>query len=88
MWYLDNGASNHVTGFKSKFTILDEKITSVVSLGDGSNVRIEWKGSVCFVCKNGETRTIEDVYYIPTLRNNIMSLGQLAEEGNRIIIMR
>lgn len=86
VWYLDNGASSHMTGFKSKFTKLDEKVKGVVSFGDGSNVRIEGKGSVCFVCKNGETRTIEDVYYIPTLRNNIMSLGQLAEGGNRIII--
>lgn len=86
MWYLDNGASSHMTGFKSKFTELNEKISGVVSFGDGSTVKIEGKGSVSFVCKNGETRTFDDVYYIPTLRNNIISLGQLTEEGNRIAI--
>lgn len=57
---------------------------ALVSFGDGSTVQIEGKGSVVFECKNGEVRTLEDVYYIPTLRNNIISLGQLAEEGNRI----
>lgn len=86
VWYLDNGASSHMTGFKSKFTELNKTITGVVSFGDGSTVKIEGKGSVVFTCKNGETRTLRDVYYIPTLRNNIISLGQLTEEGNRILI--
>lgn len=75
-----------MSGFKSKFTELNEKITRLVSFGDGSKVKIEGKGSVSFACKNGEIRIFEDVYFIPTLRNNILSLGQLAEEGNRIAI--
>lgn len=40
IWYLDNGASNHMTGFRGKFTVLDENITSQVRLGDGSIVEI------------------------------------------------
>ena len=86
VWYLDNGASSHMTGFKSKFTELNEQISGQVSFGDGSTVRIEGKGYVAFVCKNGEVRMLNDVYYIPTLRNNIISLGQLTEEGNKITI--
>lgn len=27
LWYLDNGASNHMTGFRSKFTELNDEIT-------------------------------------------------------------
>lgn len=86
VWYLDNGASSHMTGFEAKFTRLDKQVTGVVSFGDGSEVKIQGKGSVSFVCKNGEIRELKDVYYIPTLRNNIISLGQLTEEGNRIAI--
>lgn len=86
LWYLDNGASNHMTGFRSKFTELDEKITGQVRFGDGSSVKIEGKGTVMFVCKNGEEFALHEVYYIPSLQTNIVSIGQLSEEGNRVVI--
>ncbi|XP_074322365.1 uncharacterized protein LOC141659411 [Apium graveolens] len=40
VWYLDNGVSNHMTGEKSKFRELDEKVTGQVRFGDGSTVDI------------------------------------------------
>lgn len=86
IWYLDNGASSHMTGYKSKFMELNEQVRGLVSFGDGSTVRIEGKGSVVFESKNGETRVLDDVYYIPTHRNNIISLGQMSEQGNKIVI--
>lgn len=54
IWYFDNGASNHMTGFKSKFTELNEEIAGIVKFGDGSKVNIEGKGSITFKCKNGD----------------------------------
>ena len=61
LWYLDNGASNHMTGLKSKFTTLDESVTGQVRFGDGSTVRIEEKGIVTFKCKNGDERALKEV---------------------------
>ena len=57
-----------------------------VKFGDGSLVKIEGKGSIRISCKNRETRVLHGVYYIPTLRSNIISLGQLSEEGNRVVM--
>lgn len=54
LWYLDNGASNHMTGLRSKFYELDERVTGRVKFGDESVVLIKGKGSVAFECKNGE----------------------------------
>lgn len=86
LWYLDNGGSNHTTGCKTKFSTLDESIAGQVRFGDGSRVKIEGKGTVMLMCKNGEERALQEVYYIPSLRNNIISLGQMSEEGNRVIL--
>ncbi|KAJ9561724.1 hypothetical protein OSB04_006884 [Centaurea solstitialis] len=84
LWYLDTGASNHMTGNWEFFYELNTKVTGQVRFGDGSKVRIEGKGSILLKCKNGEHQIVYEVYYIPALRSNIRSLGQLTEEGCKI----
>jgi len=39
-WYLDFGASNHMTGSKEAFSELDDDVTGTVKFGDGSRVAI------------------------------------------------
>src|ERR1043165_5730093 len=86
IWYLDNGASNHMTGRRSYFTELDEKIAGSVKFRDGSCVNIKGKGSILLECNNGEQRLVTEVYYIPTLQSNILSLGQVTESGCKVIM--
>ncbi|KAL8107627.1 hypothetical protein AgCh_024147 [Apium graveolens] len=86
LWYLDNGASNHMSGQRTNFKDLDEKITGRVKFGDVSMVHIKGKGSVIFKCKNGEESVLREVYYILSLCHNIISLGQLAEKGNKVTL--
>ncbi|XP_074362319.1 uncharacterized protein LOC141702553 [Apium graveolens] len=56
------------------------------NFGDGSVMHIKGKGSVILCCKNGGERILREVNYIPTLCNNIISLGQMSEEGNKVIL--
>lgn len=86
VWYLDNGASNHMTSQRSKFSKLDESVTGQVKFGNSSTVYIKGKGSVILKYKTGEVRVFQEVYFIPTLYNNIISLGQLSEKGNKVIV--
>ena len=50
LWYLDNGASNHMTGVRNHFNQIDEKITGNVQFRDGSCVEIKVKGSILLEC--------------------------------------
>lgn len=85
-WYLDNGASNHMTGHREKFYELNKNVKGQVRFGDGLAVEIEGKGMIVFKCKNGEEHTLKEVYFIPNLCNNIISLGQLSEYGNKVLL--
>ncbi|KAL6348524.1 hypothetical protein AAG906_013144 [Vitis piasezkii] len=85
-WYLDTGASNHMTGCIEKFAEIDTTIKGSVKFGDGSAVEIQGRGSVLFECFTGEHRVLTNVYYIPKLKSNIISLGQLDENGCKVVI--
>nr|ABB47015.1 retrotransposon protein, putative, unclassified [Oryza sativa Japonica Group] len=51
-----------------------------------SGVEIKGVGSVTFTAKSGEHRLLTGVYYIPALRNSIFSVGQLDENGSRLLV--
>lgn len=81
VWYLDNGASNHMTGDKRYFSTIDKTISGKVRFGDDSRIGIKGKGTISFTDMNGNSRKMTDVYWIPDLKSNIISLGQATEAG-------
>ena len=46
LWYLDTGATNHMTGRKEFFKKLDESITGSMKFGDNSRIQIEGRGEI------------------------------------------
>ena len=87
-WVLDTGATNHMTGAKSAFSELDSGIRGTVKFSDGSIVEIEGHGTILFVGKGGNYHKLIGVYFIPRLKANIVSLGQLDKVGCHISIKR
>ena len=75
-----------MTRDRNKFQNLDERYSGSVKFGDGSSVKIQGKGTIVFGCRNGEQWMLEEVYYIPNLCSNLVSLGQLTESGHKIVI--
>ncbi|GKC87245.1 hypothetical protein Tco_1147894 [Tanacetum coccineum] len=53
---------------------------------DGSCISIKGKGLIFFQGKNREQKLLKDVYYIPALRSNVISLGQATIFGYDISI--
>jgi hypothetical protein len=85
-WIFDMGASNHMTSIKEVFAELNFGVIDTVRFDDGSIMRIEGWGTILFTCKNGEHRTLVNVYYIPRLTANVVYCGQLDEDGFQIHI--
>ncbi|CAA7019223.1 unnamed protein product [Microthlaspi erraticum] len=85
IWFLDSGCSNHMTGEKSWFIELDEGFKHSVRLGNGSRLPVEGKGKVRFEVE-GILQVVSDVYYVPNLTNNLLSVGQLQEKQLTILI--
>ncbi|XP_076951545.1 uncharacterized protein LOC143624939 [Bidens hawaiensis] len=81
VWYLDNAVSKHMTRNRDYFSELNDSITRRIKFGDGSCVMIKGKGSILLEGKTGEQKLLTDIYYIPDLQNNIISLGQATESG-------
>jgi hypothetical protein len=87
VWYLVIGANNHMTSHKHLFAEMTE-LAGIVSFGDASKVEVKRKGNVKFLQKNEKLRMVEDVYYIPEINNNILSVGQLMEKGFEIFMKK
>ena len=52
----------------------------VFKLGNNHKLMVGGKGEVKIILK-GISYVINDVYYIPELKNNLLSVGQLQERG-------
>lgn len=54
-------------------------------MGNNTKLDVTGKGSVKLLL-NGVNHVVTEVYYIPELRNNLLSIGQLQERGLAILI--
>ena len=74
LWYLDTGASSHMTGKKSFFHQIDENQKGKVKFGDGSTIPYNRKGNISINFKTYEVMIIPNILYLPDLKPNILSL--------------
>ena len=67
-------------GNKEYFSDIDESYRDSVKLGNNSSTAVIGKGNVR-LNMNGNTYTVTRVFFVPELRNNILSIEQLQEKG-------
>uniref|UniRef100_A0A803LDU0 Retrovirus-related Pol polyprotein from transposon TNT 1-94-like beta-barrel domain-containing protein n=1 Tax=Chenopodium quinoa TaxID=63459 RepID=A0A803LDU0_CHEQI len=80
-WILDSGASFHSSPCKEIFqNFKSDKFGKVYLVNDGL-LDIVGKGDVMIKTSSGSSWKLEDVRYIPKLRKNLISVGQLDSSG-------
>jgi hypothetical protein len=82
-WFLDSTCSNHMCGDKAMFYELNEKFRQLV--GNNTRMIVIGKGKVKLYL-DGIHHVVTDVFYVPKLKNNLLSVGQLQEKGLVILI--
>jgi hypothetical protein len=64
-WILDSCATNNMTGERSVFSKINNKVQGTMQFGDGSVAKIEGRCTILLKCKIGEHKALVGVYLIP-----------------------
>lgn len=87
VWYVDSGASAHLT--KDESWIKDPKsYTGSVKVADDNILNVKSRGDVnlnIMVGKDNSSITVRDVLYVPGVSENLLSVSQIVRKGNRVI---
>jgi hypothetical protein len=67
-------------------TELKEIADDHVFFCDTSKVRVEGEGNILIKLKDETQKFISSVYYVPKMKSNILSLGQMLERGYMIFM--
>ena len=78
---MDSGCSFHMTSNKSWFQNLAERDSGSVLLGNDLACRIRGIGLVGFRMRDGLELVLQNVRYVPDLKKNLISLGELDSQG-------
>jgi hypothetical protein len=82
VWYVDFGASNHMTSHGKWFKdTRDFKTPRFVKIGDDTTHPITQIGKVPLSMQDGQTKYLKYVFPIPTITKKLVSIGQMVEQG-------
>jgi hypothetical protein len=85
VWYVDSGALNHMTSHAEWFKdTRDLKTPGFVKTGDDITHPITQIGKVPLSLQDGQTKYLKSVFYVPTITKNLISVGQMVEQGLQV----
>ena len=83
---MDTFCSNHLTGNKQWLIDFDSRRRTKIRCADDKYLNAEGMGNVRVRVKNGRNILIKDVWYVPGIKSNLMSVGQLIEKGFSVVM--
>jgi transposase InsO family protein len=84
-WFIDSGASKHMTGQRNILSCISEKkFSQKVTLGDDYQYPIKGVGESNHKLNSGNSLKMKDVLYVPGLKKNLLSISALEKKGFRV----
>lgn len=88
-WYLDSGATRHMSSDKERFNNLNQSAPSIlIETVDGTGVESKGIGNINLEVRlrgRNESIEVKNVLYVPGLKLNLLSVGQITDKGNEVI---
>jgi hypothetical protein len=84
-WYIDSGASRHMTTVHEHLTDLTQCGDVEVVLGDDQEVKVAGCGTVSFRRESLPPMTLTEVLYVLGLKKNLVSVSTIEEKGYEIL---
>eukprot|EP00253_Pinus_taeda_P008934 PITA_08934 len=89
VWYLDSGASFHMTGDKELFSELEEKDLKMhLEMGDDGKYSVTGVCTITFHRKHAAPLTLKNVMHVPGLTKNLVSIAMLEDKGYDVIFSK
>ncbi|KAK2407061.1 hypothetical protein QL285_042720 [Trifolium repens] len=80
-WYLDTGCSSHMTSHREWLINFNSSSKTKIKFADNRTIPAEGVGVVLITSKKGNQALIIGVLYVPAMKTNLLSMGQLLEKG-------
>jgi hypothetical protein len=84
-WHIDLGCSTHMTSQEELFTRINANYFGKVIFGDERVFEVKGKGTVAIPALHGKKKFIEDTLLTPTLKKNLLSVGQMMEQNYKVV---
>jgi hypothetical protein len=85
MWYIDSGASRHITGVREHLTDLTEIGDVEVVVGDDWVVKAVSCGTLSFQRESLPPMLLREVLYVPGLKKNLVSVSAIQKRGYEVL---
>jgi hypothetical protein len=85
VWYIDSGASRHMTYVCENFLDLIEIEDLEVVLGDDSVVKAVGSGTISFQRESQPPLLVRDVLYVLGLKKNLISISTIEDRGYELV---
>jgi transposase InsO family protein len=85
LWYLDSGATHHVSGDSSAFSSIYPSAGTHVRSAGGQNHNVTGVGNADILFSSGEIKSVSSILYTPGITKNLLSVGSLTDQHKTLV---